>query len=185
LLLVAGAPVAGLAALLVGLAIRTTLLGRAEQAAAGARAEERVGERLRRLKADAVLYNVRLPNARGDVDVVALGPMAAAVEVKLGYGRLRVRRDGRVVVGGRPLPGRPVRQAIAMAAATRRTAALATPVDAVLCVSEMRQRPKLVDVEGIPVWVTSARHLRRVLRRLPQELDPGTARKAAERLQSG
>lgn len=183
-LLVAGAPGAGLAVLVTGLAVRTTLLGRAERAAAGARAELRVGDTLRRLRADAVLYNVRLPDTRGDVDVVALGPMAAAIEVKLGSGRVRLRRDGTLRVGGRTLPGRPVRQAVAMATATRHAARLGTPVDAVLCVSEMRQRPKLVDVDGIPVWVTSARHLRRVLRRLPREVDRATAHEAASRLRA-
>jgi hypothetical protein len=182
LLIVAGAPLPALAVLGGALTARSMLVGQAERAAAGGRAEARVGARLARMRADAIIFNARLPGVRGDVDVVVLGPMAAAVEVKLGAGRVRVKPDGRVVVGGRPLPGRPIRQAVAMAAATRRAAGLATPVDAVVCVSEMRQRPRLVEVDGIPVWVSSARHLRRVLRRLPKEVDRPTALEAADRL---
>ena len=182
LLLVAGAPLPGLVVFGAALATRSMLNGRAERAAAGGRAEARVGARLGRVRADAILFNARLPGVGGDVDIVVLGPMAAAVEVKLGAGRVRVKGDGRVVVGGRTLPGRPLRQAVAMAAATRRAAGLATPVDAVVCVSDMRQRPRLADVDGIPVWVASARHLRKVLRRLPRELDRPTALEAADRL---
>lgn len=182
LLAVSGAPAAGIPLLAGALVVRTMLVARAERSVAGARAEERVGDRLRRLRADAVLFGVRLPNARGDVDIVALGPMAAAVEVKLGVGWVRARADGRVLVQRRPLPGRPLRQAVAMAAATRRTAGIETHVVAVLCVSEMRQRPKLVHVDGQPVWLASARHLRRVLRRLPRELDRTAAIRAATRL---
>jgi|GEM_PF-3294111 len=179
LLLVAGLPLAGLGVLLAALASRSVLAGRAERAAAGANAERRVAEHLGRLRADVIIHNARSPGFSGDVDIVVLGPMAAAVEVKLGAGKVRLAADGQVRVAGRLLPGRPLRQAVAMAAATRRTTGLAAPVAAVLCVSEMRQRPRLVDVDGVAVWVTSARHLRRVLLRLPHHLDRAEAHVAA------
>lgn len=182
LLLVAGLPAAGLLVVVAGLAGRAWLMRAAGRAAAGAHAEDRAAGGLARLRADVVVYNARLPGRYGDVDVVVLGPMAAAVEVKLGAGRVRVRRDGTVRVGGRTLPGRPLHQALAGAAAVRRGLRIAVEVDAVLCVTEMRGRPRLIDVDGWPVWVTSARHLRRVIRRLPGGLGREEALAAADGL---
>lgn len=182
LLLVAGAPALGLGVLAGAFVGRGILLRRARRAEAGERAEHRAAGGLTRLRADVVAYNARLPGRSGDVDIVVLGPMTAAVEVKLGTGRVRIARDGSVHVGGRRLPGRPLHQAVSNAAALRRTLGLRDEVDAVLCVTEMRQRPRLVDVDGWPVWITAGRHLRRVIRRLPGDLPRDVALDLSERL---
>lgn len=156
---------------------------RAARAHAGAAAEHDAAARLRRVRAAAVAYDVRLPGLHSDVDAIVLGPMAAAVEIKRAYGRVRCYGDGTVRAGRNALPGRPLAQAIAQAAAVRRTVGNVDHVDAVLCVVGMRQRPRLVDVNGVDVWVTSLRHLRRVLRRLPNRIARDDAKRAAAELQ--
>ncbi len=178
-----GASMPALATLGLGWLGARSLMGRARRAEAGHRGETEVAEALHRVRADAVVHGARLPGHRGDVDIVVLGPMVAAIEVKRSTGRVRWRRDGSVWVGGRRLPGRPLRQAVAQAAAVRRSLRLGAPVDAVLCVTGMRQRPRLARLDSSDVWITSARHLRRVLRRLPPAMDRRAARDAAASLE--
>ena len=55
-------------------------------------------------------------------------------------------------------------------------------VDAVLCVTGMRQRPRRVSVGSGELTVCSARHLARVVRRLPPRLDAGQSARAIGRL---
>ncbi len=178
-LLAIGAPLAGLAVVAIGWLMSRRASTGARRAQAGRDAEIEVAHRLRRVRAAAIVYDARFPGRSGDVDVVVLGPMAAAVEVKRGSGRVRCKPDGRVVAGGRELPGAPLRQALAQAVATRRAVGLDARVEAVLCVTEMRQRPRLVGVGDDEVWVTSMRHLPKVLRRLPRSIDRATALDAA------
>ncbi len=178
----AGAGTAMLAVVVVGWAGFRMLRSGAVRARAGAQAEVDVAAALRRAGATAVVYNARLPGCRGDVDAVVLGPMAAAIEVKRATGRVRCYADGRVRVAGRMLPGRPLRQAIAAAVAVRRTLGLEGHVTAIVCITGMRRRPRLVTVSDVPVWVASPRHLRRVLRRLPRLIGRTEAREAAHRL---
>lgn len=180
LLLVAGLAATGLAVIVVAWFARRSLLAGSSRALAGARAEQLVAGAVRRVRAHAVVFNARLPGRRGDVDVVLLGPMVAAVEVKRGTGRVRWSPDGRVRVGGRLLPGRPLGQVVAQAAALRRALDGVDHVEAVLCVTGMRQRPRLAVVNDVEVWVTSARHLRRVAHRMPRRV----GRQEAERMAS-
>lgn len=180
--MLAGAPLVGLLAVAGGWLLHRRAHGAARRATAGSHAEEDVARRLRSVGAAFVAFDVQLPGRRGDIDAVVLGPMAAAVEVKRAEGRVRFRRNGQVVVAGRKLPGRPLLQAVVQAAAVREASAIDGQVDAVLCVTGMRQRPRIVSHEQTDVWVTSARHLRKVLRRLPRELDRRAAASAAARL---
>ena len=152
------------------------------RARAGAAAERTVAATLRRCRAGLVAHSVRLPGGRGDLDVVILGPAAAVVEVKRASGRTVVHRDGTVRVGRRLLPGNPVRQTLGGAAALRRFLGDVERVDAVLCVTGMRQRPRRVSVGSGELTVCSARHLARVVRRLPPRLDAGQSARAIGRL---
>ena len=115
-----------------------------------------------------VAYGWSPPGSRYDVDVVVTWPTIAAIEVKHATGRVRTRRDGTVAVDGALLPGAPVRQAVRGAAAVRRHLELPEPVEAVLCITGMKQRPRWVESNGSSVAVCSRRHLRRVLERLPR-----------------
>jgi hypothetical protein len=175
LLAVAGAPLPAVVVLGAGWSGRRLLWSRSGRAIAGAHAEIATARLMRRVPAAVIVYNARLPGRRDDVDVIMLGPMAAAIEIKRGSGRVRWYADGRVRVDGHMLPGRPLRQAIAQAVATRRALGMDGYVDAVLCVADMKNRPRLTSIDGVDVWITSARHLRRVLKRLPHQLDRGEA----------
>jgi hypothetical protein len=138
--------------------------GRVKRARAGESAEFEVSRRLRGF--GTVVFGWRPPGVRFDVDVVVLEPCLAAIEVKRAGGRMRRRSDGTVLVGGVPIPGDPLRQAVRGAAFVRQTADSEELVGAVLCITGMRQRPRVVEWSGTPVTVCSVRHLRRVLRRI-------------------
>ncbi len=137
--------------------------GRVNRARAGESAELEVGRHLGGF--GTVVFGWRPPGVRFDVDVVVLEPCLAAVEVKRAEGRVRRRSDGVVLVGGVPIPGDPLRQAVRGAACVRQAADVEELVGAVLCITGMRQRPRVFEWSGTPVTVCSARHLRRVLRR--------------------
>jgi hypothetical protein len=179
----AGAPSAGLVVIGAGWLVWRRAGAGIARARAGDRAEKEVAVILRRLRPEALLFDVRLPGMRGDVDAVVLGPMCATVEVKRAHGRVRLVGDGGVVVGGRRVPGAPLRQALAAAVATRRTLDIDATVEAVLCVTGARGRARPVSVGNGVVWLTSARRLRRTLRRLPRVLDRRTARSLVARLE--
>jgi len=123
----------------------------------------------------AAVFGWRSPGARFDVDVVVFEPCVAAIEVKRGQGRLRVLGDGAVSAGGRPIPGRAVRQATRGAAALRSAAGLDQHVTAILCITHMVGRPRVVVDGENPVVVCSAKWVRRVLRRL-EPSTPATRR---------
>ena len=151
---------------------------RARRAIAGRDAERRVARMVRRARPRATLWNLWLSGITGDVDVLALGPMAAVVEVKRGQGRVRIDPDRTVRVGGRFIHGDPLRRTARTARVLSRR--FGVDVDAVVCIEGMRQRPRHVDVPapGDPdraVVVCAARHLPRVLRRLERRLDPRAA----------
>lgn len=177
-----------LAAVLVGLAGH--LVGRhyrasARRAAVGRGVERLVAARLRRLGAEVVVFGYRPRGRRADIDAIVLGPWLAAVEIKHGEGRVRVRRDGRVQVGGRRLPGYPLRQATAGAAAVRRAIGTADQVEAILCIAGMRGRSRIIVAQGTTIRLTSARRLVRTIRRLPRSLAPGEGRRIADGLRAG
>lgn len=150
----------------VGWRWATTRVARARAGVAG----ERVVSRALR-GFGTVLYGWVPPGRRSDVDVVVVDPCVAAVEVKRASGRVRTRDDGTVLVGGSRLPGSPLRQAVGGAAAVRRALGTPVPVHAVLCITDMSQRPRVATSNGVPVVVCSVRHLRRVLRRLERTAD--------------
>jgi len=178
-----GRPATAVVVVLVGILARRHLRGRAAAADLGSQTEIIVAHRLRRFRPDVLLFDVDLRDRRADVDAVVLGPVAATIEVKTARGRAQYLDDGRVRVGGRWLPGRPLAQAASHAAAVGRWSPV--HVEAILCLSGMWGRPRLVEYGATEVWVTSARHLRRVLRRLPRVLDRPTARRLADRLRDG
>jgi len=175
-----GRPFGALVVLMVGLGVRRRLRRRAAAADVGAEAEIDVAERLRRFRPAALLFDVDLRGRRSDVDAIVLGPVCAVIEIKRAGGRAVYLDDGRVRAGGRWLPGRPLGQTAAHAAALR--AEVDVPVEAVLCLTRLRGRPRIVEYGRTEVWVTSARHLRRVLRRLPHVLDRAEAKRAAASL---
>lgn len=153
---------------------------RARQAAAGAAAERFVASHVQRLRAGGMIWGHRPSGRRGDIDLVILGPWVAAIEIKRGSGRVKVYADGAVKVGRTWLPGSPVRQAVGNAAALRRTLANQDYVDAILCVSEMRGRTRIVETEHGEVVVTSARRLRSAIRGLPRRTTRSEGRLMAE-----
>ncbi len=153
------------------------------RAAAGASAEAQTATFLKRARAEAVLFDVGLGDT--DVDIVALGPIAAAIEVKRAAGRVRVRPDGSISAGGRRLPGRPSRQAIAASARLAGLLDAGVWIDPVVCVTDMVGRPKRLQVAGQPVTVCAAASLPRVLRKLPRRLERGEGRALAENLANG
>lgn len=127
-----------------------------------------------------VVFGWRPPGVRYDIDVVVIEPCLAAVEVKRAEGRLRLRSDGTVVVGGVPIPGEPLRQAVRGAATVRRAIGTTELVAAVVCITGMRQRPRVWEWSGTLVVVCSGRHLRRVLR----ALEPSHSRSQARQIVS-
>ena len=139
---------------------------RVARARSGLIGERLVARHLRRF--GVVIHGWVPPGRRGDVDVVVLAPCVAAVEVKRAEGKVRARGDS-VLVGGRPLPGAPLRQAVSGAVAVRAALDSPVPVHAVLCVTGMTQRPRVMSSGQVPVVVCSARHLKRVLRRLDRD----------------
>ncbi len=172
-----GRPLTALVAVIVGLGLRHRLRRRATVADVGAEAEIEVAGRLRRYRPAALLFDVDVRGRRSDVDAIVLGPVCAAIEIKRAGGRAFFLDDGRVRMGGRWLPGRPLGQTAAHAAAVG--AAIDVTVEAVLCLTRLRGRPRIVEYGRTEVWVTSARHLRRVLSRLPHVLDRAEAKRAA------
>jgi hypothetical protein len=90
-----------------------------------------------------------------------------------------MRSDGTVLVGGVPIPGDPLRQAVRGAAFVRQTADTDEIVGAVLCITGMKQRPRVMEWSGTSVTVCSARHLRTVLRRIGPRRSRGDARELA------
>ena len=178
-----GRPALALTFVVVGLMVRHRLRGRAYAARVGAEAESAVAERIRGFRPEVALFGLDLRGRRADVDAVVLGPVAATVEVKRASGRVRVMDDGTVRVGRTWLPGRPLSQAAAHAAAVGRFTE--EHVEAVLCITGMRQRGRVFDHGSTEVWVTSARRLPATLRRLPRVLTSREARQLAQRLRSG
>lgn len=168
--LVVAQPLLILAAAVAAWAAIRTFDGRIRRAEAGRATEQRVGRSLDRLRAGAIVYGVERADRRGDIDVVVLGPWAAAVEVKSGRGRVRFFADGSVRVGRRMLPGRPLRQAVAGAASLRRMLQVPVWVEPVLCIEGMRQRPRQVHMDGHLIRVCNGRHLPRVIRRLERQM---------------
>ncbi len=150
--------------------------GRVNRARAGESAEVEVGRQLRGF--GTLVFGWQPPGVRFDVDVVVLEPCLAAVEVKRAEGRVRRRSDGAVLVGGAPIPGDPLRQAVRGAAFVRQMADTDELVGAVLCITGMKQRPRVMEWSGTSVTVCSARHLRTVLRRVR----PRTSRRDARDL---
>lgn len=157
-------PAVAVVGILVAWGVVSNAAGRIARARAGLEGEREVAGRLRGF--GIVIYGWQPPGAGFDVDVIVVDPCVAAVEIKRASGRVRTRDDGTVFVDGRRLPGVPLRQAVRGAVALRRAVDLRSEVDAVLCVTGMRQRPRIATSNGVPVIVCSARHLRRVLRRL-------------------
>lgn len=178
-----GRPMVAIIPLTVAGLARRRLRGRAVAADVGAEAEVEAALRLRRVRPTALLFDLDLRERRSDIDAVLLGPMAATVEVKSARGRAHFLDDGRVRVGGRWLPGRPVAQAASHAAAVGRMAGV--HVEAVLCLTHMRGRPLVVELGRTEVWVTGLRHLRRTVRRMPPILDARAAREIATRIRGG
>ena len=159
--------------------------GRARRAVAGRDTERRVARMVERARPRVTLWNLWLSGVTGDVDLLALGPMVAIVEVKRGDGRVRIDADGSLRVGGKPVHGDPLRRTARTARVLSRRFGI--DIDAVVCIEGMRQRPRQVEVPapGDPdraVVVCSARHLARVLRRLEGRLDPPGAHALADAL---
>lgn len=175
-------PVVAIGLVAGGMAAAARLQAGASRAAAGARAEAEVAAHLAGTRIAGVLWGHRLPGRRGDVDLIALGPCLAAVEIKHGSGRVRVNEDGRVRVGGRWLPGAPGNQAVFNARALGRALDTTDDVDAVLCVVGMRGRAQRLALAAGDLVVTSARRLPRTLRRLPARLPRADGRRIVEDL---
>ncbi len=175
----------GLAVFVAGAASAGWMRRRGAQAAAGAAAERLVGSHIHRLRAGGIIWGHRPTGRGGDIDLVVLGPWIAAIEIKHGSGRVRVHSDGSVRVGRSWLPGRPVRQAVGNAAALRRSLRSENFVDAILCVSEMRGRTRIVETDHGKLVVTSARRLRSAIRRLPHRTSMSEGRLMAESIMHG
>jgi hypothetical protein len=155
------------AAVVIGATAAQPARRRWRRAAAGIRSEDRVARILARSGAAAVIHGADLAptgRARGDVDHVVLGPVAATVETKTGRGVARARGE-QLQVGRRLLPGRPLHQASVHA--RQLTRRIGVPATAVLCVVDMVGAPFTVG----DVTVCSAADLAGVLGRLPQVLD--------------
>jgi hypothetical protein len=171
--------------LAVGLLAGARLRRSAARAGAGARAEAQVAGQLASTRIAGLVWGHRLPGRRGDVDLIALGPCLAAIEIKHGSGRVRVDTDGTVKVGGRWLPGSPGNQALSNARALGRALGADSPADAVLCVVGMRGRPRRLELERGILSVTSSRRLGRTLRRLPARVKRSEGRRIVEALRRG
>jgi hypothetical protein len=125
---------------------------RARKARAGVLAERRTADVLNRAGFRLVAHGAVLPGG-GDVDHVVVGSGACVVETKHGRGPVQALRDGRVVVNGRLLRGRPLQQAARQAAAVRSMTGQWT--GAVVCIVDGQVVP--TEVRG--VWVCSLRDL--------------------------
>jgi len=179
-LVLTGQPLAALAGLTFAWLVTRHAGGRIRRARAGAGAESATSTHFRFVRVEAVMFD--LPVAPGDIDVVVLGPVAAAVEVKRASGKVRIRRDGSMAVGGRPIPGHPGRQAIAGASRLSTQLGNGVWVDPVVCLTGMAGRPRVTEICGQSVVVCAPRHLSRVLKRLPRRLERGDGRMLAAQL---
>lgn len=173
-----GWPVFGFPAL--GVLLQRRMRAMSARARAGSATERMVAGRISRVRPTAVLFNLRLSGVHGDIDAVVLGPMAAIVEVKRAAGRVRVSRDLTLTVGRRPLHGRPIERSLAAAGALRERTGL--PFDAIICVSDMTQRPRRIPVGPHELTICSSHHLPHILRRLQRVVQPFDARRLARSL---
>ena len=178
-----GRPMAALFLAVMGFLVRYRLRGLAYAARAGAKGEADVAERLRAFRPDVLIFDLNVRQQRSDIDAVVLGPMVATIEVKAARGRVRAMSDGTIRVGGVWLQGHPIGQA------ARHASSLGDytehHVEAVLCITAMRGRPRYVEYGNTEVLLTSTRYLRRTLRRLPRVIKPAEARQIARLVRSG
>jgi len=128
-----------LAVVLIGIPAAATRT-RLAQLNAGIRAEDKTARYLAKSGVAAVVHGAQIPT--GDVDHVALGPVALAIETKYGRGAVSVS-GGKVRVGGRQLRGDPLGQARRNAdIVSRQLRVQCTPV---LVISEGTVRPFTAD----------------------------------------
>ena len=163
--------------------IRYRLRAMEYAARAGATAEAEVAMLLESYRPEVLIFDLDLRGRRSDIDAIVLGPIVATVEVKSARGRAVPMSDGTVRVGGDWLAGRPLAQAASHAVAVG--GFTDHHVEAVLCITGMRQRPHIVEYGNTQVWVTNGRRLRRTLKKLPRILDAREARKLGKRLRTG
>jgi hypothetical protein len=156
-------------------AMTNRFLADAARAAAGVRAEQTVARALQGCGLSALVHGATLSG--GDADHVALGPVAVVVETK--YGRGHISLQGKSLrVGHKTLPRNPLAQARRQADLVSRE--IGRPVDAVVCVSEGKGEPKLLD----GVWVCGPRDLHQVFARLGSRVGHTEAESLARRLAS-
>ena len=167
----------------VAFMIRHRLARGIRMAEVGAAAEISVAARLSRLRASVVLFDIDLRGRRSDIDIVIVGPGVATVEVKRARGRIKAMSDGTLRVGGQWLPGRPLAQAASHAVAVSRFTD--RHVEAILCITGMTQRPRIIEYKGTEVRVTSEAGLLKIVRKLPRVLGSVEAREIAHRLRTG
>lgn len=139
---------------------------RAGQARVGVVSERKVVAELTRTGVRAVICGARPGGVGGDVDIVALGPGAAAIEVKTGYGKVTYSR-GALWVGNRRVMGDPIGQAARGAGRIGRALGGQVWVDALVCVPGMSNKPFSVRNGQTVVWVCGLGDLGYVLSRLP------------------
>ena len=180
-LLLAGRGWTAAAVVLIAVLARHRLRSASYAARSGQISEEAVAAEVRRHRPYAVLYDLKW--GRGDIDVVVIGPALATIEVKSGSGRVRAMDDGTLRVGRTWLAGTPLLQASRQARHVAHL--LSAETVPMLCVVGMRGRPRYVEIGDTEVLLTSARHLRRQLRRLPRLVDRPTARAFAQALRTG
>lgn len=158
----------GFLAATVVLATVYDLSGAYSRAHAGIVSEQRVLEAIRQSNAVVVVNGARLNERGGDIDHVALGPMAAAIETKTGVGTVTVQGD-QLRLNTRPLKGASLRQVRSQATAL--SATVGATVTPVVCVVDMAGEPRVIG----GVTVCSAGTLPGVLDRLDEVMDAAEA----------
>ena len=114
-------------------------LGAAGRQSVGANSERVVARALKRAGAYYVINNATLPGASGDADHVVLTSRGCAVvETKSGGGAVRIGAGAIVTGKGRRIPGDPIGQVLAQAAALRRLTG--QPVRAIVCIPWMSNK---------------------------------------------
>lgn len=165
--------IAGVGGGLAAAAVTTRRRGELARALAGSRAETRVARALLGCAPAALVHGATL--AGGDADHVVLGPVAVVVETKYGRGEIVITPKG-IRVGNKTLPRDPLNQVRRQAGLVARE--IGRPVDAVVCVSEGRGTPRLMD----GVWVCGPQHLPEVFSRLGHRVGGHEALTLAARL---